>query len=173
MDRELKLAKARERACQWRAENRERHREYTRQYRLAHKEECYEKNRQWAKDNPEVVREIMRRSRKRCPEKYHAAALRWRAKNPDARASFCAARRAKKKAVGGTFTRSEWAALKEKYGHVCLRCRESKPLSIDHVIPIDLDGRHSIENIQPLCIQCNSAKGTQVIDYRPEEWFFN
>ncbi|PWT80210.1 MAG: hypothetical protein C5B44_05745 [Acidobacteria bacterium] len=139
--------------------------------RRANPAKYYARNRVWAIANPDKVREYHRQSRKRRPESYHQNSLRWRAKNPDARASFCAARRAKRRAAGGTFNRFEWAALKEKYNHICLKCLETKPLTIDHVIPIDLGGRHSVENIQPLCLECNSSKGVQVIDYRPDGWY--
>jgi 5-methylcytosine-specific restriction endonuclease McrA len=39
-------------------------------------------------------------------------------------------------------------------------------LTVDHVIPISMDGSNNIENIQPLCRECNSAKHTQTIDFR-------
>jgi 5-methylcytosine-specific restriction endonuclease McrA len=158
---------ARLRARRWREANRERHRAYTREYRKRHAAERYAKNREWAEAHPELVRTYHKRSRDRHPEKYKAMAERWRAKNPDARHAFCTARRAKKRAVGGTFTRHQWAAMKERYGHRCLCCKKQfERLSMDHIVPIDKGGPHCEENIQPLCIRCNSAKGTKIIDYR-------
>lgn len=64
------------------------------------------------------------------------------------------------------FTQQEWRELKAKYGFICLRCGQSKALHADHVIPLSLGGSNSIDNIQPLCAECNLKKGVQVIDYR-------
>lgn len=147
--------------------NRERHREERRQYRARHRAEVYARNREWAKANPGKVREYHRSSRRKNPESYHATALRWRAKHPTARALFCAARRAKKAAAGGTFTEAEWVAMKRLYGDCCLCCGKRRKLTIDHIVPIDKGGRHSAENIQPLCLSCNSGKCNKTIDYRP------
>jgi 5-methylcytosine-specific restriction endonuclease McrA len=47
-----------------------------------------------------------------------------------------------------------------------LCCKQEKPLTIDHVVPLSLGGSNSIDNLQPLCHQCNSRKGTRIIDYR-------
>ena len=37
---------------------------------------------------------------------------------------------------------------------------------MDHVVPLVLDGPNTIENVQVLCSECNSAKGDEAIDYR-------
>lgn len=67
---------------------------------------------------------------------------------------------------GGSFTAAEWTALKRKYKHTCLRCLKRKKLSPDHVIPIVKGGSGRINNIQPLCISCNSIKHDKRTDYR-------
>ncbi len=77
-------------------------------------------------------------------------------------------RRAKIKGSGGTFTKEEWDFLKEIYGYKCPCCKKKEPeiiLTIDHIIPIHLNGINSIENIQPLCNSCNCKKNTKVIKY--------
>lgn len=63
-----------------------------------------------------------------------------------------------------------WQELKRKYDSTCLRCGRREPdieLTADHVIPMSAGGAHTIDNIQPLCRNCNSAKNSQCIDYRP------
>lgn len=60
----------------------------------------------------------------------------------------------------------EFKELCDAYGNICLRCGEEKPLSVDHVIPLCDGGSNSIDNIQPLCVDCNCIKGRKATDYR-------
>lgn len=67
----------------------------------------------------------------------------------------------------GTFTEAEWTTLKEKYNNMCLACKcKSCKLTIDHVLPLSLGGSNTIDNIQPLCGECNTRKNNKYIDYR-------
>jgi 5-methylcytosine-specific restriction endonuclease McrA len=78
------------------------------------------------------------------------------------------ARKARIQGNGGRYARSEWAALCEKYGQKCLACGETRPLSVDHIVPLSRGGPNTIDNIQPLCKPCNSRKHQRTIDYRTE-----
>ena len=99
---------------------------------------------------------------------YHAGNLkRWRRENPNKLAVQLARRRARKLNAEGDFTVEEFEALCEKYGNVCLRCGDREALlTPDHVVPLSLGGSNLMENIQPLCGNCNSWKNVKVIDYR-------
>lgn len=66
---------------------------------------------------------------------------------------------------GGNFTYKEWQSVLKKYKYRCACCNEKNNLSIDHIIPISKGGKHEKENIQPLCIKCNSIKGVKIIRY--------
>lgn len=71
---------------------------------------------------------------------------------------------------GGTHSDAEWSALLEKYNYTCLACgRNDLPMTKDHIIPVVRGGKNSIDNLQPLCMPCNSKKHTRIIDYRPKE----
>lgn len=64
----------------------------------------------------------------------------------------------------GTHTRDQWIALRGRIGK-CARCGVSGsevPLAKDHIYPIARGGCDCIENIQPLCRNCNSRKGDGV-----------
>ena len=67
---------------------------------------------------------------------------------------------------GESYTLAEWFALCERYDNRCLRCGEKKRLTVDHVIPISKGGANTIDNIQPLCFECNDLKKTDCTDYR-------
>lgn len=68
----------------------------------------------------------------------------------------------------GTHTTVEWAELQVLCGHRCVKCGNFEKIVKDHILPIYREGSDSIENIQPLCDYCNSSKGSESIDYRPE-----
>jgi len=65
-------------------------------------------------------------------------------------------------------TFGEWDLLKKQYGYTCPCCNKSEPdikLTLDHIIPLSKGGTNNIENIQPLCMDCNLRKHTKTIRY--------
>lgn len=115
-------------------------------------------NKKWALSNPEKVKKIKQRWKERHPEKVQ---------------EMDRNRRAIKKYNGGEITAKEWQTLKEKYNFTCICCLRREPeikLTLDHVFPLFLGGKHVIENAQPLCLSCNSRKSIKHIDYRLK-WF--
>jgi 5-methylcytosine-specific restriction endonuclease McrA len=80
-----------------------------------------------------------------------------------------ARRRARKLNAEDDFTVEDFEALCKKYGNACLRCGgRDALLTPDHIVPLSLGGSNRIENIQPLCLSCNSWKNVKVIDYRTD-----
>src|SRR3990167_2188985 len=77
-------------------------------------------------------------------------------------------RRARKKESGGSHTLEEWQELKKFHNYMCLCCKRFEPeikLSEDHITPLIMGGSDSIDNIQPLCVNCNSKKHIKTIAY--------
>lgn len=77
-------------------------------------------------------------------------------------------RRERIKIYGGIHSNGEWEILKAQYNWTCPCCKKIEPsikLTRDHIIPISRGGSDNIENIQPLCMPCNSRKGTSDIKY--------
>ena len=77
-------------------------------------------------------------------------------------------RRERIKLSGGFHSKGEWETLKAQYNWVCPSCGKKEPeikLTRDHIISISKGGSDNIENIQPLCVSCNSRKSTNTIRY--------
>jgi hypothetical protein len=94
--------------------------------------------------------------------------------------------------ASGNHTFEEWSFLQAYCGGKCVGCgarfilaREAgeyllpdatrepwewERFTKDHVKPLFCGGSNSIDNIQPMCRGCNSAKGTSERDWRPRGW---
>ncbi len=140
-------------------------REHDRVRREARKERINEQRKIRYHNNPDRAKERSRAYKQTHPEynKNYSRA------NPELIRRKTAHRRARKKKAPGTYTVEQWEALKVRYEYTCLCCGRKEPeikLSIDHVVPLTMGGDNTINNIQPLCLSCNSAKRTRIIDYR-------
>jgi 5-methylcytosine-specific restriction endonuclease McrA len=65
-----------------------------------------------------------------------------------------------------------WFDLKRKYNFTCPCCGRAEPeikLTKDHILPKSKGGTDQIENIQPLCEECNRNKGATTEVYLPIE----
>jgi 5-methylcytosine-specific restriction endonuclease McrA len=72
----------------------------------------------------------------------------------------------------GIHTKKQWISLLEEFDYRCLRCG-CQPLggpTKDHIIPISRGGSDSIDNLQPLCFQCNSSGGGLDHSFNWIEW---
>lgn len=88
--------------------------------------------------------------------------------HPENIAHLKARRYAIKKGADGSHTLIEWEDLKNEYGGLCAICGERKKLTKDHIIPLSKGGSDYIENIQPLCKNCNSKKHNKILHENPE-----
>ncbi len=74
-------------------------------------------------------------------------------------------RRARISKVGGSFSGEQWLELKKLFNWTCYMCFRKEPviqLTVDHKIPLSKGGTNNIDNIQPLCHNCNSSKRTNI-----------
>jgi hypothetical protein len=69
----------------------------------------------------------------------------------------------------GRHTPEQWERLLDYCGHRCVKCGDGPPVK-DHILALYLEGSDAIDNLQPLCLGCNSAKGPDATDYRPDGW---
>jgi 5-methylcytosine-specific restriction endonuclease McrA len=107
-------------------------------------------------------------------KQHYASTRRWDVENPERSREI--RKKAKQSPVGnsnrrsrsrrGSYTRDEWVALLASVNNTCLCCGDPGPLTVDHIVPLSLGGLNKIENIQPLCLSCNTQKGVRIRDYR-------
>ena len=75
----------------------------------------------------------------------------------------------------GIHTDEQWQAMLAWAGNACVKCSVPfsalDPATKDHIIPLVNGGDDSIQNIQPLCLVCNSTKGANTADYRKPGWW--
>ncbi len=76
----------------------------------------------------------------------------------------------------GTHSDGEWLAIVAHFDSRCVRCGcrpDPRPCK-DHIVPIYQGGSDAAENLQPLCRECNTAKGPCSFNwaaYRDEHGF--
>lgn len=158
------------------------HREYHTQYYLNNQEkliknskeyyysnkEARKKNaRTWAKSNPDKRKLICQKWRDCHKEQSQKSIKKWKMSNPEKVVISSQKRRALVLNADGTITEKEWTELVKKYNHSCLCCgtKENK-ITLDHIVPLSLGGKHTIDNVQPLCQSCNSKKYLKTTDFR-------
>ena len=143
--------KKRESSQRWKKANTEKHRKSTSQ---------------WYKANKDRKRECDRLNYQKNPRKVLDRNQRWREANLDKFRASNHRRRVHK--LNNISEPYDFKAICIHYDNRCVRCGEEKPLTVDHILPVSKGGPDIAENIQPLCKSCNSSKGIQHIDYRPD-----
>lgn len=99
---------------------------------------------------PEDIRDLIRRINNKRGERYL---------DNDIWQSLCRVER-------GKVTNKIRFMILRKYNHRCNICgKYSKYLEIDHIKPIARGGKSTIDNLQPLCHECNVKKGDSYNSY--------
>lgn len=56
---------------------------------------------------------------------------------------------------------ARYKATLEHFNHACAKCGCDHKLHIDHIVPVALGGRTVVENLVPLCEDCNLEKSSK------------
>lgn len=64
--------------------------------------------------------------------------------------------------VASGVTRTQRARIFERDGYKCVICNVKDSLCIDHILPVSRGGDSSDENLQTLCMSCNTKKGNKI-----------
>lgn len=85
-------------------------------------------------------------------------------RHPKRIAHLKARRYAREKHADGKHSFQEWKNLVVEFDNKCAFCRKRKNLTKDHIIPLSEGGTDYIDNIQPLCRNCNSKKWKHIYE---------
>jgi 5-methylcytosine-specific restriction endonuclease McrA len=141
------------------------------------KEKYLEQRKEYVAKNKEVVAERGRAWYWRNKDRRAAKSKEWAKKNPEKMRIISHRRRARLLNAEGSFTQEDWLKLKEIYDFTCPKCFRSEPeikLTMDHKVPLVKGGSNYLDNIQPLCVSCNTSKGKKIwfafypINYKPD-----
>lgn len=157
-NRDAKLAKQ---AAYYKA-NADRVKSYVKSWRESNPDKCRDYHREYAERNPEKELERHRiKSRRQPRERRREIEQKWDAKNPSKVRAKTQRRRIRKKGNGEFVILDR--ELRRLYASPCVLCGTRERITADHIVPIALGGRHSIGNLQPLCLSCNSSKGARLM----------
>jgi 5-methylcytosine-specific restriction endonuclease McrA len=159
MSRYRKRPEAKRKKKEWERLNQARRREARRHWTQKNRERvCAQKRESYQRCK---ARELAKkRARYKTDKNYRDSAIaRAAIRNPMANHA--------KRTGGDVFSPTEWRALCEQFNHRCALCGERAKLTVDHIVPVSRGGSSRIENIQPLCLSCNSKKGAKL--YPPKE----
>jgi len=143
--------------------------EKTKEWQKNNPEKESARKQKWKEENREKSREIWRRYIK--TEK--GMATRKRNRSTEAYRLFVnfhsAKRRAMKRNVIHSFTQEEWNNKLNTTKGICPMCKNDlgiENLTLDHIFPISKadEGRiYTIDDVQPICIRCNTKKNDKVM----------
>lgn len=149
--------------------NKERLNKKHKQYDISHKEEIKIRKKRHREENKERIDNVIKAYRIKNKEKIRERNRKYEKEHPEKVIVKNCRRRALRRGNGGSFTKKEWLELKVKYNNTCPSCGKSEPeikLTADHIVPLSKGGSGYINNIQPLCIRCNSEKFVKTIYYK-------
>lgn len=168
--------KIKEAQHKWYLKNRNRLLIKRKDYYKENKKQQDKANRLWRENNKEKFKEYQ----KSCyikfgrkwrnnfgREKFRKSWLIWSKKNPEKITVLRQKRRESKKSFLHLYTHQEWQIkLKNTLG-ICPNCDKYKGinnLTLDHIIPLSKAPYgfiYTINDVQPLCLSCNSSKGNK------------
>ena len=125
-------------------------------YRVANKEHIVARHAAWNAANKEKKAATGAAWYEANKEKKAAASAAWGAANLEKAAASQHRRRARLALNGvNLVTAAETAAI---IAQPCMACDAPAPSTVEHLVPVNRGGAHTIGNLAPLCQPCNSSK---------------
>jgi 5-methylcytosine-specific restriction endonuclease McrA len=123
----------------------------------------YQQQRYYKNKEAEVARRVVnngKRNQKHREEQraYYRERFATNAKDREYRRS---AKHKRRSLTEGDLTAAQWLELVEECGGMCVICHAPYE-EMDHIIPLSKGGKHTLDNVQPLCRKCNREKGAKL-----------
>lgn len=176
---------------QYRDTHKEQMKEYKKQYYENNKEEIIEKSKQKYKEHREEKRQYSKQyyennkeKRKQYYENNRERILQvkkqWKLKNPDKVFNYHVNRKIKEENQGNGITKEQWLEMMEFFNWRCsysgeyIGGNDNKERSIDHIIPLNKNGKNEIWNCVPMLrIYNNSKQDKNMLDWYIQQSFFS
>lgn len=132
-----------------------------RKWREKNKEYKKKKDREYQKKNRKRILIYQKEWKKQNKELFYAQIKDWLNRNKDRRAIISRKYNHKRRSIlkdAGTFTYEQWIEKLKLFNYRCADCKKKTKLTIDHIKPLSKGGTNTIDNIQPMCLSCNSKK---------------
>ena len=171
-------AAQRERVASWRKANPEKDKASLEKYRCknavklrARGREQYQSNPNrrasmlaYRRDHPDRVIESRRRFEDSNRERMAVYRSKWKRDNAALVCLYTRRRRDLQLGLENTLTIVEWKAILREHGWSCCYCGTiDAQITMDHLLPVLLNGSTSKQNIVPACGSCNSAKSSKTL----------
>jgi hypothetical protein len=162
--------------------NREERLERNKDWYQEHKEITIERAKKWAKNNPEKMKAMNIRYQSNNPDKVNKRAKKWRKDNPEksklvykkwaeqnpekVRRNHLNQLHKRRAIYKVTDITTEWLRNLYNDSHICPLCnnemveepRKYLSKNLDHIIPINIGGTHTKDNVRVICARCNNAR---------------
>lgn len=158
----------------WQENNKEHYVEYKKKYREEHKIVIHDKNKKYREDNKDMISKRFDRYRKENKEKISERNKKFAKENKELVNVKSQRRRAIKRKLSSSLTVKQWNQVKLYFNNYCCYCGEEKTLTQEHFIALTKGGEYTINNIIPVCQNCNSRKNTKdFFEWYPQQTFYN
>ena len=146
--------------------NKERLSKQNQEWREAHKAKTSEYGRDWYSRNRARVLDMARKYRTANREKISAKDRRYKQANPERIRANNVKRKAVKRNAEGHFTPADIRALLKAQRGRCVYCQADiiDCYTVDHMTPLSRGGSNWPDNLQLLCVSCNSSKHDKTHD---------
>lgn len=131
------------------------------QYRAENKAKISAANKKWREKNLEYVLEKGRKYHHANKERINERKSKYQKDNPQIVNNIQHRRRAKLKS-NGIYKISKYE-LNKLYNSPCAYCGSNDKITLDHIVPINRGGAHSIGNLAPACEHCNKSKSDKLL----------
>lgn len=145
----------------YREENKEKVANYLKEYFIKNKKEVAEYKKRYRKENKDKIQIYRVQYKQRESTKALNKIRRHR-------------RKARKKQVINSLTSQQWEITKQYFNNCCAYCGKETAMTMDHFIPLSKMGELSINNIIPVCFDCNSGKRDRdFFEWYPRQEFYS